>query len=90
MLMTPTEYPMRTISDFEAVPDDRICDCLQEFVMLVLQVRAGRRKDPKIGASLRLESWTWVDDGIPLIREVSLTMGDRTEIIPNPRFPQPE
>ena len=87
--MPPTEYPMKTIADFETVPDDRICDCLEEFVRLVLRVRIGRAQDPQIGASLHLNSWTWVDDGIQMIRETTLTVGDQTEIIPNPNFPQP-
>jgi hypothetical protein len=81
-----TEYEIKTIADFEQVPDDRICDCIQEFVICLLRTRTAREGDIR----LRLEGFTWIDDGIPMVRSCDLRIGDTTENIPNPNFPQPE
>lgn len=83
--MTPTEYPISTVADFAKVPDERLEDCLREFVSLIVSHRVNLQRPD---FDLRLESWTWIDDSIPAIREVHLMVEDRVENIPNPRFPE--
>lgn len=80
-----TEYQIDTVADFEKVPDDRICDCLQEFVICLLKAREIRKQKPR----LSFHGMAWIDDGIPGFRSVNLTIGDTTENIPNPNFPKP-
>ena len=83
----PVEYHIATVADFAKVPDDRLHDCLQEFCGLLINHRINLQRPD---FDLRLESWTWVDDGIHMVREVHLTAGDQTETIPNPHFPKPK
>jgi hypothetical protein len=75
----PPSYTIRTVLDFEQVPDDRLEDCLAQFVTTLLQARACR--------PLRLEGFIWTDDGQPGYRAVHLRRGRRTQIIANPDFP---
>lgn len=71
------EYRIVTIADFDKVPDDRLSACVQEFVSCLFEFRQLRH------AGLRLETFTWVDDGIPLVQSVEF----EGETIPNPVFP---
>lgn len=80
--MPPTEYRIEKIEDFQKVPDGRLLACLQEFVGCVLDVR------PLQQQGIGMESFTWIDDGIPMIRDAVFSDGERTETIHNPYFPQ--
>lgn len=87
MSMTAPEYEINTIADFARVPDDRLAQCLREFCTFALRARRNiKLKD----IEARLESFTWIDDGIPMVREAHITIGDQIEIIPNPNFPTME
>ena len=77
------EYEIITVADFAKVPDDRLKDCLQEFAACVLETRRLNR------FALGLDSFTWIDDGIPMIREASIEWPDgTTDAYLNPKFPQ--
>lgn len=78
------EYEIKTIADFEKVPDDRLCDCLKEFASCLIGFRASRNEDIRLG----LDSFVWIDDGIEMIKSINLTIGDTTENIANPNFPR--
>lgn len=83
----PAEYEITTVADFAKVPDDRIEDCLREFAGLVISHRINLQRPD---FNLLLDSWTWIDDGIPMVRGVGIAIGDQHEYFPNPNFPQPE
>ena len=76
-----TEYQINTIADFAKVPDDRLSDCIQEFVLCLFQFRAVQHK-----TGYALEAFTWVDDGIPMVQAVEV----EGETIPNQHFPKPK
>lgn len=78
----PIEYEINTIADFQKVPDDRLGDCLLEFAGSMLELR----KLTKHG--IVTNGWTWVDDGIHLFRGATLQIGEESEYIKNPNFPE--
>lgn len=75
------EYEITTVEDFQRVPDDRLADCLQEFVLCLLDTRTLQKQ------GLGLRSFVWIDDGIRMIRGIDVTVGKQTEYVPNPHFP---
>ena len=77
----PAEYHIVSIADFANVPDDRLSACIQEFVCCLFELRKVQRE-----TGYALVTFTWVDDGIPMIQAVNI----EDETIPNPNFPNAE
>lgn len=77
----PAEYHIVSIADFANVPDDRLPACIQEFVCCLFEFRKVQRE-----TGYALDTFTWVDDGIPMIQAVNI----EDETIPNPNFPNAE
>lgn len=84
---TPAEYHIVTIADFAKVPDDRLAPCLAEFCAHALDLRQNMTH-PDV--EMRLESFTWIDDGVPMVKGCNIEIGDQRGYFPNPNFPQPE
>ena len=80
--MASPEYDIATIEDFTKVPNDRLAQCLAEFCAFMQEVR------PLMAHGLAPESFTWIDDGIPMIRGVNLSVNGQEEFLPNPNFPK--
>jgi len=77
----PKEYEITRILDFASVPDDRLSDCIQEFVCCLFEFR---RLQSETGFAM--DQFTWVDDGIPGIQEVRFPGPEGEETIANPNF----
>jgi len=81
----PAEYEIATVADSQKVPTDRLPHCLSEFSACLLETR-------RLGQfGMGLDSFTWIDDGIPMIREAQLEWPDGSiDTYRNPNFPQPD
>lgn len=77
----PAKYHIVSIADFANVPDDRLPACIHEFVCCLFELRKVQR-----GTGYALYTFTWIDDGIPMIQSVNI----EDETIPNPNFPNAE
>lgn len=80
--MAAPEYHIATIEDFAKVPDDRLAQCMAEFCAYMMEVR------PLMTCGLAVESFTWIDDGIPMLQGVNLSVDGQEEYLPNPNFPK--
>lgn len=61
-MTSPPRYRIAHVGDFLAVPPARLPDCLSEFAAGVLDA-VSRAASPSPGGPVRLEDWTWIDDG---------------------------
>lgn len=82
--MKHAHYPIRTVADFAAIPEDRIDACLIDFAAWL---RVSRRSqeisdvtESMIGGSVQFDigGFTWVDDGIVGISSVDIQCEGKT------------
>ena len=66
------EYIIRTVADFAGIPEDKLLECLGDFVQFLALVRQAAKFDqemqmafnlPKGGLNLNTEVFHWIDDG---------------------------
>ena len=77
--MSAPEYPVKTVTDFLAVPADKIDACLADFAMWVrmchmkAEIDAGIEGLLGVALPLRTDSFLWVDDGQTGVSSIGFT-----------------
>ncbi len=66
---TPRRYQIRTVADFDAVPDDKIDACISDFLTYCEFRRLSRALlDPEVAAVT--DFFEWIDDGEEGVSEI--------------------
>lgn len=84
-------YNLRTVEDFLQIPVDKVDACLADFAKILKSAPGisclgdafAEGIDSDLRINLALNSMTWIDDGIPGIRDIQIESGDKEALKAN-------